>query len=185
MGILSAALSLFGCKQIKTRPENQVTTQGQKTLFDFSAKSIDGKDVNLAEYKEKKVLIVNVASECGFTPQYKGLEQLYEKYKDKLVILGFPANNFGSQEPGTNEDIKKFCSDHYSVTFPMFEKISVLGDDQNVIYKWLTSKELNGWNDKAPNWNFCKYLIDENGKLMKFYSSAVEPMSDEIVSELK
>ncbi len=162
-----------------------MTIQGQKTLFDYSAKSIDGKDVNLAEYKGKKVLIVNVASECGFTPQYKGLEQLYEKYKDKLVILGFPANNFGSQEPGTNEDIKKFCADHYSVTFPMFEKISVIGDDQNVIYKWLTSKELNGWNDKAPNWNFCKYLIDENGKLMKFYSSAVEPMSDEIVSELK
>lgn len=185
MGILSAALGMLGCKQIKTRPENQLTAQGQKTLFDFTAKSIDGKDINLSLYKGKKVLIVNVASECGYTPQYKGLEELYEKYKDKLVILGFPANNFGSQEPGTNEDIKKFCSDHYNVTFPMFEKISVIGDDQNELYKWLTSKDLNGWNEQEPKWNFCKYLVDENGNLLKFYSSAVKPMSDEIVSELK
>ncbi len=185
MGILSAALSVLGCKQIKTRPENQLTTQEQKTLFDFTAKSIDGKDISLSSYKGKKVLIVNVASECGYTPQYKGLEELYEKYKDKLVVLGFPANNFGRQEPGTNGEIKKFCEDKYSVTFPMFEKISVKGADRSDLYKWLTSKELNGWNDSAPSWNFCKYLVDENGRLMKFYSSAVEPMSDEIVSQLK
>jgi len=184
VGILYAALSLLGCKQIKTRPENQMTTEGQKTLFDYTVKSIDGKDVNLSVYKGKKILIVNVASECGFTPQYKGLEALYEKYKDRLVILGFPANNFGSQEPGTNEEIKKFCADNYSVTFPMFEKISVTGSDQNELYQWLTKKELNGWNEKAPNWNFCKYLVDENGKLLKFYSSKVEPMSDDIVSQL-
>lgn len=185
MGIFAAVLASFGCKTINSRPESLMNKTGEKTLFDFTAKNIDGQDVNLSVYKGKKILVVNVASECGYTPQYKGLEELYEKYKDKLVILGFPANNFGSQEPGSNEEIKKFCTGNYNVTFPMFSKISVLGDDQNEIYKWLSTKELNGWNDKAPKWNFCKYLVDENGKLLKYYSSAVEPMSDEIVSELK
>jgi glutathione peroxidase len=185
MGIFSAFLGLLGCKTINSRPENLMTKPGEKTLFDFTAKSIDGQDVNLSVYKGKKILIVNVASECGYTPQYKGLEELYEKFKDKLVILGFPANNFGAQEPGTNDEIKKFCENEYKVTFPMFSKISVIGDERNEIYKWLTTKELNGWNDKAPTWNFCKYLVDENGKLSKFYSFRVEPLSEEIVSELK
>ena len=185
MGILYALLTTFGCKTINSRPENLMNKAGEKTLFDYTAKSIDGQDISLSVYKGKKILIVNVASECGYTPQYKGLEELYEKYKNRLVVLGFPANNFGGQEPGSNKDIKKFCEGEYKVTFPMFSKISVLGDDQNEIYKWLTTKELNGWNDKAPKWNFCKYLVDENGRLLKYFSTAVEPMSDEIISELK
>jgi glutathione peroxidase len=185
MGIIYTLLTALGCKQVKTRPEEVKQSHTDKSLYDIKVKTIDGTETTLASYKGKKLLIVNVASECGYTPQYKGLEELYEKYKDKLVVLGFPANNFGSQEPGSNTEIEKFCRDKYSVSFPMFEKISVKGDDMHELYKWLTAKELNGWNDKAPGWNFCKYLVDENGKLLKFYSSAVEPMSDEIVGELK
>jgi len=183
--LLLAVPTFLGCKQIKSRPENIMQTPQLKTLFDYSAKLIDGREISLSDFKGKKVLIVNVASECGYTPQYSGLEELYEKYSDKLVILGFPANNFGSQEPGTNDEINDFCTSKYNVTFPMFSKISVKGDDQDPLYKWLTDKELNGWNDKAPSWNFCKYLVDENGKLVNFFSSAVEPASDDIVSQIK
>ncbi len=191
MSLTYAVLTFLGCKQVKSKPEN-IDMTDKSTFYEFLAanpgiklKTIDGADADLTQYKGKKVLIVNVASECGYTPQYKDLEALYEQYKDKLVILGFPANNFGGQEPGTNEEIKKFCSDNYNVTFPMFGKISVLGDDQNAIYKWLTSKDLNGWNEQQPKWNFNKYLLDENGNLLKYYSSAVKPLSDEITSMLK
>lgn len=191
MTIIYTALTLLGCKQVKSKPENLIM-DGKSTFYEYissgtgaKVKTIDGADIDLSQYKGKKVLIVNVASECGYTPQYKDLETLYETYKDKLVILGFPANNFGGQEPGSNEEIKKFCTENYSVTFPMFEKISVTGDDQHPIYKWLTSKDLNGWNDQQPKWNFNKYLLDEEGKLLKYYSSAVKPLSDDIVSMLK
>jgi glutathione peroxidase len=191
MSVIYTALTLFGCKQVKSKPEN-LNMEGKSTFYEYvtanngaKVKTIDGADIDLSQYKGKKVLIVNVASECGYTPQYKDLETLYETYKDKLVILGFPANNFGGQEPGTNEEIKKFCTDNYNVTFPMFEKISVTGDSQHSIYKWLTSKDLNGWNDQQPKWNFNKYLIDEEGNLLKYYSSAVKPLSDDIVSMLK
>lgn len=191
MTFIYAALSFFGCKQVKSKPDN-INMEGKSTFYEFLAanpnanvKSIDGKDVDFSQFKGKKVLIVNTASECGYTPQYKELELLCETYKDKLVILGFPANNFGGQEPGSNEEIKKFCTSEYSVTFPLFEKISVLGDDMAPIYKWLTSKDLNGWNEQQPKWNFNKYLLDEDGNLLKYYSSAVKPMGDEIVSMLK
>ena len=191
MTLIYAALSFFGCKQIKSKPEN-INMDGKSTFYEFleanptaKVKSIDGTEVDFSQFKGKKVLIVNTASECGYTPQYKELQALYETYKDKLVILGFPANNFGGQEPGTNEEIKKFCTQEYSVTFPMFEKISVAGDDMAPIYKWLTSKDQNGWNDETPKWNFNKYMLDENGNLIKYYSSKVKPMSDDIVSQLK
>jgi len=164
----------------------------KSTLYQFleanpnaKVKSIDGTEYDYAQLKGKKVLIVNTASECGYTPQYEDLEKLHQAYKDKLIILGFPANNFGGQEPGTNEEIKEFCTTKFNVSFPMFEKISVLGDDMAPFYKWLTSKDLNGWNDQQPKWNFNKYLLDEEGNLVKYYSSAVKPMSDEIVSMLK
>lgn len=156
-----------------------------KTLYDFKVNTIDGKPADLSQYNGKKALIVNVATYCGNTPQYKGLQELSEKFKDKLVVLGFPANNFGKQEPGTNEEIKNFCEEEYHVTFPMFEKISVTGDDTHPLYKWLSSKEENGWNDQPPTWNFSKYLTDENGKLIKYFSDELDPMSDEIISELK
>jgi len=191
MSILYAVLSFFGCKQVRSKPEN-INMSDKSTFYQFlevnpnaKVKSIDGTEFDYQQLKGKKVLIVNTASECGYTPQYEELEKLYQAYKDKLIIIGFPANNFGGQEPGTNEEIKEFCKSKYSVTFPMFEKISVAGDDMAPIYKWLTSKDLNGWNDQQPKWNFNKYLLDEEGNLVKYYSSAVKPMSDEIVSMLR
>lgn len=152
------------------------------SIYDFTVTGLDGKPINFPDFKGKKILVVNTASECGFTPQYKGLEELYEKYKDKLVIIGFPANNFGHQEPGTNQEIADFCKKNYSVTFPMAAKISVKGDDMHPLYQWLTRKELNGFSDSEVRWNFQKYLIDESGKLIAVFKSGVKPMSEEIIS---
>lgn len=149
------------------------------SFHSFSMNSIDGKTISFEKYKGKKVLIVNVASQCGYTPQYEDLQMLHQQFGDKVEILGFPANNFGSQEPGTNEDIQQFCQKNYGVTFQMFEKISVTGKDQNDLYKWLEAQ-----SGKAPNWNFCKYLLDEKGNLIGFYPSAVNPLEEEITSKL-
>jgi glutathione peroxidase len=154
----------------------------EKSFYDFKMKDIDGNDVDFNQYKGKKVLVVNVASKCGYTPQYAELQELNEKYGDQIAILGFPANNFGGQEPGSNEDIKQFCTENYGVTFQMFDKISVKGVDKHSLYRWLSDKDLNGWNDKEPSWNFCKYFIDENGQLKKFFPSSVKPMDEEIIS---
>ena len=149
-----------------------LSAPGGKTIYDFKMKNIDGKEVSLSEYKGKVVLIVNVASHCGHTPQYKDLEALYEKYKDKgLVILGFPANNFMGQEPGSDETIKTFCTSKYNVSFPMFSKISVKGSDMHPLYKYLTSKSENGTFDAPVQWNFQKFLIGKDGKLL----SSVDP----------
>lgn len=150
------------------------------SFYDFSMKNIEGEAIDFSQYKGKKVLLVNVASKCGYTPQYEGLQKLSEKYADQLVVLGFPANNFGGQEPGSNDEIAVFCEANYGVTFPMFEKISVKGIDKHPLYRWLSDSSLNGWNDQEPSWNFCKYLVDEEGKLIKFFPSSVEPLSDEL-----
>ena len=154
------------------------------SIYDFKVDGLTGGSINFSDFKGKKILVVNTASKCGFTHQYEGLEQLYEKYKDKLVIIGFPANNFGGQEPGSNEEIGAFCRKNFGVTFQLFEKSDVIGENQNPLYRWLTDKDQNGWNTEAPNWNFCKYMISENGELLKFYSSAVSPMSEEILKML-
>lgn len=155
-----------------------------KDFYDFTVKTIDGKDFSLSELKGKKVLVVNVASKCGFTPQYKELEELYQKYgKDgKFVIIGFPANNFLHQEPGTNEEIQQFCSLNYNVTFPMMSKISVKGKDMAPLYKWLTQKAENGKQDASVKWNFQKFMIDENGNWTGVANSNTSPMSEKIVS---
>lgn len=155
-----------------------------KSIYGFKVTALDGGTIDFASFKGKKILIVNTASECGFTPQYEGLEKLYEKYKDKLVIVGFPANNFGSQEPGTNDEIGAFCKKNYGVTFPMAAKISVKGDDAAPIYKWLCHKSENGVLDAEVGWNFNKFLLDENGKLLAHFESKVEPMSEEITVKL-
>jgi glutathione peroxidase len=155
-----------------------------KSVHDFTMKSIDGKNISLSTYKGKKMLIVNVASECGYTPQYKDLEELSKKYAGKLVVLGFPANDFGGQEPGTDAEIKGFCTKNYGVSFPMFSKITVKGDGMHPLYKFLSSKELNGNVGDAPKWNFSKYLVDENGKVLKFFPSSVKPMDKEITGLL-
>ena len=155
-----------------------------KSIYGFKVTALDGGTIDFTSFKGKKILIVNTASECGFTPQYEGLEKLYEKYKDKLVIVGFPANNFGSQEPGTNDEIGAFCKKNYGVTFPMAAKISVKGDDAAPIYKWLCHKSENGVLDAEVGWNFNKFLLDENGKLLAHFESKVEPMSEEITVKL-
>ena len=150
-------------------------------FYNFTMKTIDGKDFNFSQLKGKKVLIVNTASEYVYTPQYEALEKLYKENKDKnFVILGFPANNFGKQEPGTNEQIQEFCTKNYGVSFPMFEKVSVSGEDMIPLYKWLTSKELNGVADSPVKWNFYKFLIDEKGNWVKGLSSKATPDSEEI-----
>lgn len=155
----------------------------QKSLYSFKTKTIEGKDFDLSSLKGKKVLVVNTASKCGLTPQYKELEELYRKYKDRnFVIIGFPANNFLSQEPGTNDEIKEFCEMNYGVTFPMMSKISVKGNDQDPIYKWLTEKSENGKFDAEVSWNFQKFMIDENGHLVDYASPRENPMSEKIIS---
>jgi glutathione peroxidase len=149
-------------------------------FYSFKVKTLEGKDFDFSTLKGKKVMVVNTASKCGFTPQYKDLEELYMKYSDNLIIIGFPANNFASQEPGTATEIRKFCTDTYGVTFPLMQKISVKGDDMAPVYKWLTSKKENGVMDSEVKWNFQKYLIDENGKLVDVLDSKEKPMSDKV-----
>ena len=154
----------------------------QKSFYDFTVKTIDGQDYNFSDLKGKKVMIVNTASKCGHTPQYKDLELLNKAYGQKLVIIGFPANNFMNQEPGTDAEIKQFCDSKYGVTFPMMSKISVKGSDMHPLYQWLTKKSFNGVLDSEVGWNFQKYLIDENGKLVGFLKPGVNPLSDEVVN---
>ncbi|MDX2306249.1 MAG: glutathione peroxidase [Microscillaceae bacterium] len=176
-----------GLNAVKTKPEQSamMTTTIAASFYDFKLKSLDGsEEIDFARYKGKKVLLVNVASKCGFTPQYEQLQALHEQHGDQVVILGFPANNFGGQEPGTHEEIATFCKKNYGVSFQLFEKISVKGNDQHPLYQWLSQKDQNGWNDQAPTWNFCKYLISENGELLKFYGSAVDPMGDEMLKAI-
>lgn len=161
------------------------TMPANTSIHSFKVKSIDGGTIDFAKYKGKKILVVNVASQCGYTRQYEGLQKLYEAHKGKLVIVGFPANNFGSQEPGSDGEIAQFCKARFGVTFPMASKISVKGDDTAPIYKWLTSKTENGVLDASIGWNFSKFLLDENGKMIAYFSSKIEPDSEEITKWLK
>ncbi len=161
------------------------TIRPNMSIHQFKVKSIDGGTIDFSKFKGKKILVVNVASKCGYTRQYAGLEKLYDANKDKLVIVGFPANNFGSQEPGSDSTIVTFCKARFGVTFPMASKISVKGDDIAPIYKWLTSKTENGVLDATIGWNFNKFILDENGKLLAYFPSKVEPDSEEIAKYLK
>jgi glutathione peroxidase len=155
----------------------------EKSFYDFQLKTLNGGMFDFNLLKGKKVLLVNLASYCGYTSQYADLQKLSEQYADKLIVLGFPSNSF-LQEPFGNDSIKAFCKKNYGVTFTLFEKIPVKGRDQHPLYQWLSKKELNGWNDQAPTWNFCKYLVDENGKLLKFYGANTKPLSKEITDIL-
>lgn len=145
------------------------------SFYDLDATSIDGDVISMSAYKGKKILVLNVASKCGYTPQYALWEEYYRAHQDELVILGFPCNQFLSQEPGSVAEIKAFCSLNYGVSFPLFDKIDVKGTGQHPIYKWLSDPLQNGWNSEVPSWNFCKYLIDENGQLTHYFASAVTP----------
>lgn len=156
-----------------------------KSIYDFKVDALDGGKIDLAQYKGKKILIVNTASKCGYTPQYEGLEQLYEKYKDKLVIIGFPSNDFLFQEPGDAAKIREFCTKNYGVTFPMAAKIEVKGKHMHPLYVWLTQKKYNQFSDNSVKWNFQKYLIDEKGNLVEVFAPGVTPMSEEVVSAVQ
>ena len=159
--------------------------QQAKSIHSFKVKALDGKTIDFSKFKGKKILIVNTASECGFTPQYEGLQKLYETYKDQLVIVGFPANNFGGQEPGSNEEIGAFCKKNYGVTFPMAVKVSVKGKDIAPIFKFLTDKKLNGVKSTTILWNFEKFLLNEKGELIDTFVSTTKPTSESITKYFK
>jgi len=153
------------------------------TVYDYTVKTIDGKEVKLNQYKGKKILIVNTASKCGYTPQYKELEELSKKYAGKVVVLGFPSDSF-NQELDSDTEVAAFCEKNYGVTFPLFSTVAVKGDDATPLYKFLSDKSKNGAVSDAPTWNFCKYLVDEKGHVVAFYPSKVKPMSDELVAAI-
>lgn len=190
--IIAVSALILSCAS-QTKPAEENITTGKiminpndttKSIHQFKVASLDGGTIDFASFKGKKILVVNTASECGYTPQYKELQALYEKFKDKLVVVGFPANNFGGQEPGSNSEIKSFCELNYGVKFPMAAKISVSGDDMSPVYKWLTSKELNGVLDAEIKWNFNKFLLDENGHMIEYFPSKTTPMSEAITGKL-
>lgn len=166
--------------QVK-RPTN---ARGSRSLHEYSFTAIDGTVVPFSSFKGKKILIVNVASRCGFTPQYEELEALAREHGDKLAVVGFPANDFLGQEPGTNEEIAFFCRMTYDVTFPLSQKVSVVGKNRSEIYQWLTDPNLNGWNKQSPKWNFYKYLISEEGELLRVFPSSVKPRSKDIMNAI-
>jgi glutathione peroxidase len=169
---------------LTTTAQVAATAQTGNSIHTFKVTALDGGTIDFASFKGKKILVVNTASECGYTPQYEELEALYKKYNDKLVVVGFPANNFGGQEPGSNEQIQQFCKKNYGVTFPMAAKISVKGDDAAPLYQWLCSKTKNGVLDAEVKWNFNKFLLDENGVLLTKFDSGVKPMSSDITGKL-
>ncbi len=161
------------------------SSSAKNSIHNFKVEALDGSIIDFSKYKGKKILVVNTASKCGFTPQYELLEKLYNEYNNKLVVVGFPANNFGGQEPGSNSEIQEFCKKNYGVTFPMAAKVSVKGDDMAPVFKWLTTKKLNGKLDAEIKWNFNKFLLDEQGVLIAQFDSKVSPMDGEILSHLK
>ena len=187
--IILIALMLTACgstsnKNIKMENAENMKIESPKSIHLFKVTALDGGEIDFSTFKGKKILIVNTASECGYTPQYKDLETLYNQYKDKLVIVGFPANDFGGQEPGTNDEIKTFCSKNYSVSFPMAAKVSVKGESIAPIYQWLTQKEKNGVLDAEIKWNFNKFLLNENGEIISKFESSTNPLSKDITDKL-
>jgi glutathione peroxidase len=155
------------------------------TVYDYKLKTIKGEELDLSAYKGKKILLVNTASACGLTPQYKQLEELNENFKDKLQIIGLPCNDFAGQEPGTEEEIAEFCEVNFGVSFPLTSKVKIKGEEPDAIYQFLTKKELNGFSDSEVAWNFQKYLVDETGHLTAVFAPPVEPLSDEILKAIE
>jgi glutathione peroxidase len=194
--LLVAFSACFNAQEIKQRPissekNNALVTPAKENealaskFFDFKMRSIDGEEVSFAQFKGKKIVILNTASKCGFTPQYEDWEKFYKANKDKILVLGFPCNQFMGQEAGDNAEIKSFCQKNYGVTFPMFEKIDVKGDKKAALYAWLSDKKQNGWNEQEPSWNFCKYLINEKGELTNFFASKIKPDNAEFLAAIK
>ena len=182
----SLLIILFSCSSKKTTTTNKSNSSNLPEMKEFSIESINGfRTLKLSEYRGKHLLLVNVASKCGYTPQYEQLQELYDSNKDKLVVIGFPCNQFMGQEPGTDQEIVTFCKTSYGVTFPITEKIEVKGDNQHEIYQWLTSKSLNGLGDFKVSWNFNKFLVSPEGKLLGHFPSSVSPLDESITTLLK
>lgn len=178
-------ISLYGLLTMSFLPKIENVEKPNKSIYEISINSLEGESIDLQEFKGRKILFVNVASKCGFTPQYEGLQKLHEEYGSDVAIIGVPCNQFGGQEPGKSEEIASFCQKNYGVSFLITEKIKVKGKEQHPLYEWLTKKELNGTEDSSVKWNFQKYLLDEEGQLIGVYSSRVKPMSDEILDKIK
>lgn len=192
MVVLAAVFAGISCKPKDTSTSTPKSSPSSPqaepatSIYEFEMDDIDGNPVKLADYSGKVLLVINVASQCGYTPQYAGLEAIYEKYRDRgFAVLGFPANNFGNQEPGTNEEIKQFCTTNYNVTFPMFSKISVKGDDKHPLYLYLTGSEQGRRFGGEIKWNFNKFLIDRNGSIAGVYGSKTEPQSPELIARIE
>lgn len=169
----------------KITAKNTQNMQAPVSFYDLSIELNDGSKLPFSTLKGKKILLVNTASNCGYTGQYEGLQKLYEENKNNLVVIGFPANDFKEQEKGTDEEIASFCKVNYGVTFPLAKKAHVIGDDRQPVYNWLTNASQNGWNEQVPGWNFSKYLVDEEGRLTHFFETTVEPNSKEIQEAIK
>ena len=185
--IIVSTLMLISCSTGNSQHtiSDESVEMAPQSIYDYTILALDEESqINLADYRGKKILFVNVASKCGYTPQYEGLQNLNEKYGDKVQIIGFPCNQFMRQEPGTKEEIAEFCSANYGVTFPITTKIDVKGEDKHPIYNWLTSKALNGVDDYSVSWNFNKFLVDEEGNLINYFGSNVAPESDELVAAI-
>ncbi|MBI1344010.1 MAG: glutathione peroxidase [Terrimonas sp.] len=181
---LTGITQLFGRHDRVLKNEKQV--RAPHSFYDLTLVQNNGDPLPLSAYKGKKVLLVNTASDCGYTAQYDDLQQLYETYKDKLVVIGFPANDFKEQEKGSDEEIAKFCRLNFGVSFPLAKKSSVRrGEEQNPVFRWLTDKQYNGWNDRAPVWNFTKYLVNEEGMLTAYFEPSVSPLSETVVGAVK
>ncbi|MBC8081823.1 MAG: glutathione peroxidase [Hymenobacter sp.] len=183
LGALAACGFSTTSQTSSNTPAMSETALAATTVYDFTVKAIDGKDVKLSAYKGKKLLIVNTASKCGYTPQYKELEELSKKYGGKVTVLGFPSDSF-KQELDSDAEVASFCEKNYGVTFPLFSTVAVKGDDAAPLYKFLADKSKNGAVDEKPSWNFCKYLVDEQGHVVGFYPSRVKPMSEELVAAI-
>ncbi|WP_242692000.1 glutathione peroxidase [Aridibaculum aurantiacum] len=197
--IVITALAFAACNSAQRTNSNTTTSNTMETttstetggsrapnnIHRFQLASIDGSTINFGDYRGKKILVVNTASECGYTRQYEGLEKLYQAHKDKLVVVGVPANNFGGQEPGTNEEIASFCKKNYGVTFPLTAKVDVVGENRHELFTWLTEKRHNEVLDATIKWNFNKFLLDEKGNLLAYFPSKTEPQSEEILAYLK
>ena len=185
--ILTSFIALFVIYSMpnenKTESDN-FARDLSSTIFDYKMKNIYGDVVTLEQYRGKKILIVNVASRCGYTSQYKDLQKLQDRYKDRLQVIAFPCNDFGFQEPGNSEQIAEFCEVNYNIKFPIMEKINIRRSPSHPLYEWLSNSELNGWNDSKPKWNFYKYLIDEKGKLINFFNSGTSPLSIQITEAI-
>jgi glutathione peroxidase len=185
--VLAAAAFTFSSIRSKTltRPMQTAVADSTKiSFYSFTVNSLDGQPVSFEQYRGKKIIVLNTASECGYTPQYADWEKFYSENKDSVVVLGFPCNDFGAQEPGSAGDIKSFCQKNYGVTFPMFEKVALKGAAKSPVYQWLTDPAQNGWNKQEPTWNFCKYVLNENGTLTHFFGSKVKPSSEEFLKAM-